>query len=327
MDIEDKIKEESQNLEIHTQSYQILSKFEERKRKKKFPVWIPLTSFGILASSLPVTLICLNLPKKDTRDDQVIVNPIVEEVVSLEDSSVLSQTGLQLFYSSQLQNEKDVSVKRLHIDTDVIINVENKEERIKEKYPPLFNMANQFFETNDKMSYTYGKTSFVHDKETYNYVLVQGENKVYTKKDIREKSPINSACYVIGNRIYKGNILYKNDNGEEQIVSSFINKDRQITILKDSDDYGTGLFYKIQNIDEDKAFEFYKISASIHKGDKNRCEVIHSDLKGILRTVTEETDTNSYDVYYDEIVFSPLSILKTDFSFSITEDGIWNYKF
>lgn len=330
MDIEKRIKEEAESYPIHTTSKDILSMYQEKK-KKRFPYWIPVT--GLALTSLIVTLICINLPKPDTPQSDVSVTPIVEKEVSLEDDTLLSQAGLQLFFSTQLESSGNRNLRQRqlpNIDSVIQEAKEKKEERIKENYTSLFSLQNSFFKTEDHISYTYGKTEYYYKNEKYNYVLIEGDSKIYTKDDIEKDLSLSKAVYVLKGNIYQGSILVKNEEESLDLVTTFENEDKAITILKGEDEDGSGLFYQVSDKDdkEHKPSEFYKISTQFGKegDDVDRVDIIHSTTKNLLKATTRKGKTQ-YDVDYFDMQYTPFSLIKEEFSFTLNEEGEIQYQF
>lgn len=330
MDIEKKIKEEAESYPIHTTSGDILSMYQEKK-KKRFPYWIPVA--GLALASLIVTLICINLPKPDTPQSDVSVTPIVEKEVSLEDDTLLSQAGLQLFFSTQLESSGNRNLRQRQLpDIGSVIQEakEKKEERIKKNYASLFSLQKSFFETDDHISYTYGKTEYYYKNEKYNYVLIEGDSKIYTKDDIEKDFSLSKAVYVLKGNIYRGSVLVKNEEDGLDLVTTFENEDKAITILKGEDEDGSGLFYQVsdKNDKEHKPSEFYKISTKFGKegDDVDRVDIIHSTTKSLLKATTRKGKTQ-YDVDYFDMQYTPFSLIKEDFSFTLSEEGDIQYQF
>lgn len=330
MDIEKKIKEEAESYPIHTTSGDILSMYQEKK-KKRFPYWIPVA--GLALASLIVTLICINLPKPDTPQSDVSVTPIVEKEVSLEDDTLLSQAGLQLFFSTQLESSGNRNLRQRQLpDIDSVIQEakEKKEERIKKNYTSLFSLQKSFFETDEHISYTYGKTEYYYKNEKYNYVLIEGDSKIYTKDDIEKDFSLSKAVYVLKGNIYRGSVLVKNEEDGLDLVTTFENEDKAITILKGEDEDGSGLFYQVsdKNDKEHKPSEFYKISTKFGKegDDVDRVDIIHSTTKSLLKATTRKGKTQ-YDVDYFDMQYTPFSLIKEDFTFTLNEEGDIQYQF
>lgn len=327
MDIKNEIKNEVNGLQIKTTSQDILSRYENETQKKRFPFWIPISaSLSLATMAAAVSLIVVNLPKKEDVKPPVSIDPIVEEVVSLNDDSPLSQTGLQLFYSSQIEKgTKSDRKQAIRFSNDFQVNITDREERIKANYFPLFKMANNFFSTRDQLSFVYGKTSFSYHGEKYSYVLSLGKDKVFTQNDISGEISMTQAVFSFSDELYEG-FIYMEQNGEgNKIRSCFNNGNKAITILKDEDEEGSGLFYQISDVDEDEnaVSEFYKISTEFSKDGSSidDCRIIHSSTKGIIKATTDyEKASDKYFVDYSDVFYSPFSLLKTQFSFTLDEN-------
>ena len=350
MDIKNKIQSEINDYQIKTTSKQILARFEleknKKEEKKKTPLWIPLTGSLSLACACAATFaLCVNfIPSRpdDNPKQSDHIDNVIQEVVPLNDSSVLSQAGLQLFCSGQFNqasqsdsgNKKNALKFEEDDDVEINVNVTDKEKRIKETYTPLFSLANDFFMTENQLSIVYGKTDFQYGGIKYSYVLAQGDNKVYTRKDLNSHIAMTDALYCIGDETYLGIIYVENDDdGEEQTIrSTFVNKDKKISIYKETEEDETALFYQISDLSEksENVLEIYKISTEFSKGSTrfDECEITHATTSSLVKTSTEyDKDENIYEVEYMDMTYVPYSLLKTEFTFTIDENGNLNYFF
>lgn len=341
MDIENEIKEELKGINIHTTSDMILEKYnriQEEKNRKKKKYFIPLIAS---LSALACTLVAILIPtlfhkQSDTPIQDNRYDPILTKDVSLKDNSLLSQTGLELFYGASLGQKSlpGKQVKRLlSADIDINLNIQDKEKRIETTYGNLFPYIDGFLSSDNTLTISYGKTDFIYKNETYSFVLFQGENKVYTKKDIQNGESINKAVYVLNGQVYPG-YIYADVNEEEEekkIRSVFNDNDTLISIMQDEDEDGKGLFYRISE-KKDKIFvesEFYKLTTVFEKENNiDECDLVHSKPTGIIKTKTiHERGTDIYQAEYFELTYSPVSILKTDFSVTKDKSGNLIYDF
>ena len=350
MDIKNKIQSEINDYQIKTTSQQILARFEleknKKEEKKKTPFWIPFASSLSLACACAATIaLCVNfIPSRpdDNPNRSDVMDNVIKEVVPLNDSSVLSQAGLQLFCSGQFNqasqpnnnNRKNALKFEEDEDIDININVADKEKRIKDTYTPLFSLANDFFTTQNQLSIVYGKTDFQYGGIKYSYVLAQGENKVYTRKDLNSQFTKTDALYCIGDETYFGFISVENDDDEEEqtIRSTFVNKDKQISIYKETEEDETSLLYRISDLSKnsENILETYKISTEFSKGSArfDECEITHATTSSLVKTSTEyDKDENKYEVEYMDMIYHPYSMLKAEFSFTIDGNGNLNYFF
>lgn len=331
MEIEERIKKESESYSIQTSSADILSMYREKK-KKRFPLWIPVTGLLGAVACLIAILVPLNLPKPDTPQSAVSVTPIVEKNVPLEDDSLLSQAGLQLFFSSQLESAKisgNVKSRQFSLIGDLIEEeTEKKQERIKKNYASLFSLQQSFFETDNQISYTYGKTQYYYKNEKYNYVLMEGENKIYTQNDIDKDFSLDKAVYVLKGNIYQGTILVNKDEESYSLITRFENDSESITVLKGEDEDGSGLFYQVRDKSDkaDTPSEFYKISTEFSLDEAFQVNIIHSTTKVLLKADTIK-DGNDYHVDYFDMQYMPFSLVKEEFDFTLDDMGNILYQF
>lgn len=326
MDINEEIKNEADKIEIHTSSKMILARYlnekkPETRKKKRF--WIPLgVSLGAVSMAVLATFLTIYLtPKPNTDDTNIKIDYLAkEENYTLSDSSLLSQTGLELFFGSQMNKKNAPSNgKQAAFMGDVAIGVEDKEEHVKKTYSSLFGTIDDFLQTDNSFSLSYGKTTYVYDNETYHYVLLQGEDRVYTKSDIREGVSINDAIYVMDGNIYKGCMYVNNDEDEQSLKCVFKNDSQSIAIFQESDQDGRWLYYQTANQENffPQDLDIYRVSVDFLVGgeEKDSCNLIHTYKEGMLETTTTyDRKEKTYDVSFLEITHSPsFSLLKTDF--------------
>lgn len=345
MDIKNEIRNESTDYQIRTTSRDIMRRYEMEKapEKKKVTWFFPVAgTLSFAAVACAIAVICMNvLPvKPDTPPiGSAKIDPLVTEVVPLDDSSRLSQTGLQLFLSGQLVQPSDSSNKknafRFEDDFDISFNVTDKEKRIKDTYTPLFHIANDFLTTGNELSIVYGKTNYEYQGQKYQYVLKQGENMVFTSFDLKGKEVTKTnALYSIGGEIYVGFIYVEKEDDEETIRSTFVKKDKLITIIKETEEDESKLVYLIGDNSGKNGggiLEKFEISTEFPEEGTaafEECEITHLTTHSLVKTKTEyDKDESKYQVEYSDIIYSPYSSLKTEFGFTVDESGNLNYFF
>lgn len=340
MDINEEIKKESEKLEIHSTSKMILARYlaekkEEPKKRKRF--WLPFgLSLGTVAVAALSTFLVIHLtPKPNTNDADVKIDYLTKgENCTLNDSSLLSQTGMDLFFGSQMNRKSSLSTgKKAAFMGDIAIGVENKEEHVKNVYSSLFGTIDLFLETDNSFSLSYGTTTYIYDNETYHYVLLQGESRVYTQNDIREGVSINQAIYVMGGNIYKGCMYVNNDEDEQSLKCVFKNDAQSITIFQESDEDGRWLYYQTANLNNflSQDLDIYRVSVDflVDDQEKDSCNLIHNYKEGSLETTTVfDRKEKTYAVSFLEMTYSPsFSLLKTDFVAKKDPSGALNYTF
>ena len=338
MDIENKIRQESEEYQIKTTSSMILQKFnavKEEKQRKRVPLWIPITgSLAAVFCAGAVAFVSIQaLNKSDTPKEDVKYETLVNKIYSLEDNSLISQAGLQLFYGSQLQSVNPIQRKEKirDIQADISIAVKDKEERIQKNYNEIYPSIHGFLSTEDSLPVIYGKTDYTYSNQKYSYVLIQGSNRIYTKKDIRG-NPNTAALYDFDGEIYKGYLSLEETDEEQNLITTYQNGDKEIIIKKDKDDDGEGLFYYIREKSNDNLFldsEFYKINTTFEKeGNISTCRFVHSMTNGLIKTMTEYSkEKKSYEVDYFDIIYAPFSTVLDRFSYTIDESNQISYQF
>lgn len=340
MDINEEIKKESQNIEIHSTSKMILARYLSEKKpepKKRKRFWLPfgISLGGIGTLALATFLVIHFIPKPNTDANNIKIDYLTkEEAYTLSDSSLLSQTGLELFFGSQMNRGKNLSSgKKASFIGDIAIGVEDKEEHVKKTYSSLFGTIDDFLQTDNSFSLSYGKTTYIYDNEVYHYVLLQGEDRVYTKNDIREGVSINDAIYVMDGNIYKGCMYVNNEEDGQSLKSVFSNGNQSITIFQESDQDGRWLYYQTANQEGflPQDLDVYRVSVDflVDEEEKDACNLIHTYKEGMLETTTTyDRKTKAYNVSFLEITHSPsFSFLKTDFVAEKDEFGKLNYTF
>lgn len=316
----------------------ILQKFnavKEEKQRKRVPLWIPITgSLAAVFCAGAVAFVSIQaLNKSDTPKEDVKYETLVNKIYSLEDNSLISQAGLQLFYGSQLQSVNPIQRKEKirDIQADISIAVKDKEERIQKNYNEIYPSIHGFLSTEDSLPVIYGKTDYTYSNQKYSYVLIQGSNRIYTKKDIRG-NPNTAALYDFDGEIYKGYLSLEETDEEQNLITTYQNGDKEIIIKKDKDDDGEGLFYYIREKSNDNLFldsEFYKINTTFEKeGNISTCRFVHSMTNGLIKTMTEYSkEKKSYEVDYFDIIYDPFSTILDCFSYTIDERNQISYQF
>ena len=348
MKIEEKLKSEAESYEIKTTSETILSKYEIRQQErteaktKKRLWWVPLLGLvgaGMVASAiiLPVTLGRVAINLKDSSESQTSAKDVilVRQTKALGDQSLLSQAGLQLFYGAQLEKGGSNGGKKTLRANDSSVSPENPQhEEVKRNYNSMFTTINSFFATDNGLSLTYASTSYLYEGITYSYVIIEGDNRLYTVKDIREGSPINLALYEIGGEVFSGIVYVDSEEEEQEIRCWFRNGNKEITMSQESDEDGAGLFYRIVDTTSASAtsVEFYKISLEWAEEETDssfdECFFLHSSGTKMVKAETQyKKKKNEYSVDYLDIAFHPYSFYETTFTFTLNEDGSLNYRF
>ena len=340
MDINEEIKKESEKFEIHSTSKMILARYLTEKKselKKRKHFWLPFgLSLGTVAVAALSTFLAIRFtPKPNSDGSNIQIDYLTKgEKYTLNDSSLLSQTGIDLFFGSQMNRKQSLpSDKKASFMGDIAIGVQNKEEHVKNTYSSLFGTIDLFLETDNSFSLSYGTTTYIYDNETYHYVLLQGENRVYTQNDIREGVSINQAIYVMDGNIYKGCMYVNNDEDEQSLKCVFVNGTRSITIFQESDEDGHWLYYQAMNqeIFLPQDFDIYRISVDflVDGQEKDSCNLIHNYKEGSLQTTTlYDRKEKTYEVSFLEMTYSPsLSYLETDFVAKKDDFGRLNYTF
>lgn len=342
MDIKNEIRNESADYQIRTTSRDIMRRYEMEKKpeKKKVGWFFPVAgTLSFAAAACAIALICMNVsPIKPDNPPigSAKIDTLISEVVPLDDPSRLSQTGLQLFLSGQLVQPSDSPSKknafRFDEDLDISINVTDKEKRIKDTYTPLFHIANDFLTTGNELSFVYGKTDYEYQGKKYQYVLKQGDNMVFTSIDLKGKDVTKTnALYSIGGEIYIGFIYVEKEEDEEKISSTFINKDKLITISKETEEDESKLVYTIGDKSGKNLLERFEISTEFPEEGSaafEECEITHMTTRSFVKTKTEyDKDESKYQVEYSDVIYSPYSSLKTEFSFTVDGSGNLNYFF
>ena len=151
MDINEEIKKESEKFEIHSTSKMILARYltekkSEPKKRKRF--WLPFgLSLGTVAVAALSTFLAIRFtPKPNSDDSNIQIDYLTkEENYTLNDSSLLSQTGIDLFFGSQMNRKRSLpSGKKASFMGDIAIGVQNKEEHVKNTYSSLFGTIDLF---------------------------------------------------------------------------------------------------------------------------------------------------------------------------------------
>ena len=355
-DIEQKLREETSSLEIKTTSKMILSRFEEKQaEKKKMNLWVPLSSAAVLLAACSVTAFVLISPLtkgNDSSSDLTSENPfislpqgfvsLIDQEVALDDQNLVSQTGLQLFFGSQLTGGENTlsRVRNLKSRYGNHGITAEQEEIVKTTYDEMFSTINSFFSTNDRLSILYGTIDFnyqtVLGEVEYHYALIEGDNIIYTVDDIRSGEEINQALYYFDGEYYEGTIVtYQEEDEEEKKTYSYFRKGmKEITIKQETDEDGTGLFYRINDYSDfgKPKEEWYKISIEWDEEnpDSNfdECKFIHQTQTRIVNTKTEYSeDDNQYQVHYMDTDPLSLEFFMTNFSFTLDEEGKIIYQF
>ena len=355
-DIEQKLREETSSLEIKTTSKMILSRFEEKQaEKKKMNLWVPLSSAAVLLAACSVTAFVLISPltkEIGSSSDLTSENPfislpqgfvsLIDQEVALDDQNLVSQTGLQLFFGSQLTGGENTlsRVRNLKSRYGNHGITAEQEEIVKTTYDEMFSTINSFFSTNDRLSILYGTIDFnyqtVLGEVEYHYALIEGDNIIYTVDDIRSGEEINQALYYFDGEYYEGTIVtYQEEDEEEKKTYSYFRKGmKEITIKQETDEDGTGLFYRINDYSDfgNPKEEWYKISIEWDEEnpDSNfdECKFIHQTQTRIVNTKTEYSeDDNQYQVHYMDTDPLSLEFFMTNFSFTLDEEGKIIYQF
>lgn len=347
MKIEEKLKHESESYEIKTTSQTILSKYEARQQEKaeakqrKRLWWVPLAGVAgtaLIASAIifPISLGNNAFNSGDSTDSQTTQQDVVliEQTKALGDRSLLSQAGLQLFYGSQLESGNNGNgSKILRANASFALN-ETEQESVKRNYNSMFSTINSFLATDNGLTLTYASTSYTYEGITYSYVIIEGENRLYTVKDIREAPAVNLACYHLGDETFSGIVYVDSEDDEQEIRCWFRNGDKEITMAQETDEEGAGLFCRIVDTTSASAtsVEFYKIALewAEEKTDSSfdKCFFLHSYGTGMVKAETQyKRKRDEYSVDYFDITYQPYSFVETTFTFTINEDGTLAYHF
>lgn len=331
MDINKELKRESDNLPIRTTSQMILSRYEAKKaaeeeKSTKNKWWIPLSGGLVFACTAAAICAVVFIPKNKKPSYEAIL----EEELPLDDKSLVGQTGLQLFYGSQFTPK---SAAKSNVKRSISINVSDMEARVENTYNGLYSTIHSFFGTNNKLALKYSKTDFTYQGESYPYVLIQGDSKVYTKNDIRNGDSSNIAVYQLGDETYQGYVYCDSDDNFKFVRSVFYSGSKKITIAQGSDEDGTGLSYRIVDTSNNSySSESYLVamdwSEKNPNSDFDECFIVHRTGLSLVKATTQyDVKKEQYYVDYFDIIFTELSGIQTNFSYQVNADGGLNYQF